>query len=187
MQTKQLSIAAVICAAGSSSRMGGVKKEFLPLEGSSFGGTTAGKPLTVLGAALDAFVSSPRIGPIVVVVPPGEENSARASLPPELLSGKSPGDGKERILFVSGGSTRRASVRNALLFLKDLHPSHVLIHDGARPWIKPELIEEIIDAAIKYSAVIPALALTETPKELECAAEAPSPEIRFIKAIIFCH
>jgi len=61
-------------------------------------------------------------------------------------------------------------VHNALLFLASYKPSHVLIHDGARPWIKPELIEKIIECATKYGAVIPALPLVETPKELKTSA-----------------
>jgi len=171
----QISIAAVISAAGSSNRMGGIKKEYLPLaEGN----------LTVLGSVVTAFASSGRIGPIVITVPqdPGEENAALASLPAELRPGELPG--QKRIYFVPGGPTRRASVRNALVFLESCHPSHVLIHDGARPWIKPELIERVIDAAIKYGAVIPALPLVETPKELEPVAAPEDPEfpgVRFIK------
>ena len=159
MQAMQISVAAILCAAGSSRRfagsMGGVKKEYAPLPG---------KNLTVLGAALGAFASSPRIETIVITVPPGAEEEARASLG-EALAGQE----HSRILFVSGGPTRRASVHNALLLLESCHPSHVLIHDGARPWIKPDLVERIIDAAIRFDAVIPALPLLETPKELAAA------------------
>jgi len=78
------------------------------------------------------------------------------------------GDNKSqsRIQFTEGGRTRRASVYNALSYLEKYSPSHVLIHDGARPWIKKSLIEKIINAAIQFDAVIPALPITETPKEL---------------------
>jgi len=159
----QGSVAAIICAAGSSSRMGGLKKEFLPLPAAGIEGRvsppgTAGKPLTVLASALNAFVSSSRIGPIVITVPPGSEAAARSCLPPELC--------QNRVLFAAGGTSRRASVYNALSQLEPYHPSHVLIHDGARPWIKPELVEQIIDAAIRFDAVIPALPVLETAKEL---------------------
>jgi len=57
------------------------------------------------------------------------------------------------------------------LYLESHKPSHVLIHDGARPWIKPDLIERVIDAVIRHGAVIPALPLTETPKELDSSLE----------------
>jgi len=119
--------------------------------------------LTVLGAVVKAFVSCPRIGPIVIAIPlDSDEGAALSSLPPEIINGPE----LNRIHFVSGGPTRRSSVHNALLRLEPYNPSHVLIHDGARPWIKPELIEKITDAVIRYGAVIPALPLSETPKEI---------------------
>ena len=164
------SFAAILCAAGSSNRMGGVKKEYLSLPG---------KPFTVLGAAFSAFAASPRIGPIVITVPPDGEGDALSALPAELRSSELRSG--ERVLFASGGLTRRASVHNALLVLKPYAPSHVLIHDGARPWIKPCLIEKVIDAAIRFGAVIPALALLETPKELQRTEGAPAEEAAFIK------
>jgi len=160
MPDDQLSVAAVICAAGASMRMGGVKKEFLPMPE---------KPLTVLGSALSAFTACPRISRVVIAVSPGSRV--------EILVG----DVQGRVLFADGGDTRRASVHNALLRLAPFNPSYVLIHDGARPWIQPELIERIIDAAIKYGAVIPALPLTETPKELENSEGGGAGEKAFIK------
>ena len=140
------SIAAIICSAGSSKRMRGRKKEYMRL-GS----------LTVLGSAVSAFASCPRIGPIIVTEPPDGKSAAAAYLPPDLLT---------RVFFVTGGPSRRASVYNALSFLESHKTSYVLIHDGARPWIKKDLIEKTIDAVIRFGAVIPALPLIETPKEL---------------------
>jgi len=166
MQTTETSIAAIICAAGSSKRMGGVKKEYLHIPC-----IPASPPLTVLGAAVSAFASLPQIRLIVITVPEGEESQARSCLPKELQSETG------RICFISGGKTRRASVHNALSFLADRKPSHVLIHDGARPWIERGLIERIVEATIKYGAAIPALPLVETPKELDCSTG----EARYIK------
>jgi 2-C-methyl-D-erythritol 4-phosphate cytidylyltransferase/2-C-methyl-D-erythritol 2,4-cyclodiphosphate synthase len=153
-----ISVAAVICAAGSSSRMGCGKKEYLPLSAEYHSGR---KATTVLGAAVAAFASCPRVQTIVITVPAGEEETAISCLPEELLAREG------RVLFIEGGPTRRSSVHKALSLLEPLHPTHVLIHDGARPWIKRDLIERCIEAAIRYGAVIPALPLVETPKELE--------------------
>jgi len=151
-QATDISFAAVISAAGSSSRMGGVKKEYLPL---------APGGMTVLGAVVAAFASCPGIGTIAVAVRPGDENGEAASkIPAEILYGD------KHIIFVPGGPTRRVSVNNALSFLESCHPTYVLIHDGARPWVKRDLIERCMEATIRYGAVIPALPLTETPKEL---------------------
>ena len=178
-------IAAIITAAGSSSRMAGqmgsIKKEYLSLPSLS----KDNKPLTVLGSAVSAFVSCPQIGPIIITIPPGGENAALASLPEELRHAE-PGAGESRILFVTGGPSRRSSVHNALSRLETSNASHVLIHDGARPWVSRDMIEKIIQAAIRYGAVIPALPLTETPKELDCTTNADSMEekdrqVRFVK------
>ncbi|MDR0584521.1 MAG: 2-C-methyl-D-erythritol 4-phosphate cytidylyltransferase [Treponema sp.] len=156
-------IATIICAAGSSLRMKGLKKEYRPLPDN--GG------LTVLGAAVLAF--APLVETVVIAVPADDESgeaAARRALPTELLSA-----GKPRILFVPGGKTRRASVHHALSLLAACPPRYVLIHDGARPWIGPALIKRVIDAVQKYRAVIPLLPLTETPKETDSPLEASGP------------
>jgi 2-C-methyl-D-erythritol 4-phosphate cytidylyltransferase len=170
----KFSIAAVICAAGSSSRMGGMKKEYRLLPRPA-GANHDKEHLTVLGAALRAFASFTEISPIVITVPDEEnaENTAFACLPAEfhsseLRSSELCSREKDRLLFVRGGSTRRISVHNALKRLAAFNPAYVLIHDGARPWIKTDLIVRIIEAVIRHDAVIPGLPLTETPKEL-CA------------------
>jgi 2-C-methyl-D-erythritol 4-phosphate cytidylyltransferase/2-C-methyl-D-erythritol 4-phosphate cytidylyltransferase/2-C-methyl-D-erythritol 2,4-cyclodiphosphate synthase len=136
-------MAAIVCAAGSSSRMKGVKKEYSPLPGAA--------GLTVLGAAVSAFAGISAVETIVITVPADTgEAPARAALPPELLARGGP-----RILFAPGGETRRASVHRALSLLAETRPRYVLIHDGARPWVSPSLIRRVIEAVQKFSAVIP--------------------------------
>ncbi|MDR2658962.1 MAG: 2-C-methyl-D-erythritol 4-phosphate cytidylyltransferase [Spirochaetaceae bacterium] len=165
-----MSIAAVITAAGSSTRMGGHKKEYLPLPKTQSAGiettfNTADEPLTVLGAAVSSFASCGRIDTIVITVPLDAdkgEYAARKALPQRLLRQEHP-----VVFFVPGGNSRRASVYHALSTLAGFNPDYVLIHDGARPWIKPSLIERIIDAVILYDAVLPVLPLSETPKEID--------------------
>jgi 2-C-methyl-D-erythritol 4-phosphate cytidylyltransferase len=154
-------VAVVICAAGSSARMGGgansgangVKKEFQKLGNSP-------ESLTVLGSSVSVFAGIPSVEIIVIAVNENMTDAARDALPPQYRACEKP-----KIVFVNGGTTRRASVYNALRLLADHNPSYVLIHDGARPWIKPSLIENIIEAAKKYGAVIPLLPITDTPKE----------------------
>ena len=150
-------VAAVICAAGLSKRMGGIKKEYQKLKGGS---------VTVLGSVTRAFASVPSVGIIVIAISENTESSARDALPPEFLTADRP-----KILFVCGGQTRRASVFNALSLLAAYNPGYVLIHDGARPWVSPSLIEKIIEAAKKYGAVIPLLPITDTPKECDAPLE----------------
>jgi 2-C-methyl-D-erythritol 4-phosphate cytidylyltransferase/2-C-methyl-D-erythritol 4-phosphate cytidylyltransferase/2-C-methyl-D-erythritol 2,4-cyclodiphosphate synthase len=145
--------------------MGGTKKEYRPLPGAAGG-------LTVLGAAVSAFAAIPAVKTIVIAVPADPatgEAAARNALPPQLLAGK---DGPA-LHFVPGGATRRASVFNALSFLAVQGlTGFALIHDGARPWVSPALIQRVIDGLKTYRAVIPLLPLTETPKETDLPLDA---------------
>ena len=175
-------IAVVICAAGSSSRMGGLKKEYRPLPGSE---------QTVLGAAVAAFAVAfaeiPSIHTVIIAVPDNPETgeaAARNALPKEILAG----DAGLSIRFVPGGKNRQASVYNALTALsvdssgsaENPLPDYVLIHDGGRPWIKSGLIQRLIAEVKKRDAVIPVLPLTETPKEILSPLSEKS-EVFFIK------
>ena len=149
------SFAAIICAAGSSSRMGGLKKEYCLLPGTAN---------TVLAQAVLAFAAFSCISRIIITVPDDQqtgEAAARSALPPELLTGE-----QQRISFTAGGSTRRASVHNAISALSAYRPDYVLIHDGSRPWVSARLIGQIMQAVQEHQAVIPLLPLTDTPKEI---------------------
>ena len=159
------SIAAVICAAGSSLRMGGIKKEYRPLNNS-----------TVLGTAVSAFAAIPLVKTIVIAIPVNGETAARNSLPTWVLAAERP-----QVFFVTGGETRRASVHNALSFLKSHNPRYVLIHDGARPWVSSSLIKRIIDAVNKHNAVIPVVRFADTPKECDGSFWELQPGAVFIK------
>ena len=153
--------------------MGGVKKEYRPLPGGDESG------LTVLGAAVSAFAAVSAVETVVIAVPANAETgeaAARKALLPALLSGNRP-----RILFVPGGRTRRASIHHALSLLTAYQPRYVLIHDGARPWLSPSLIEQLIEAVQKHQAVIPLLPLTETPKETDAPLERAAAGPVFIK------
>jgi 2-C-methyl-D-erythritol 4-phosphate cytidylyltransferase len=145
--------AAVICAAGSSSRMGGLKKEYQKVN-------ISGIQCTVLEASVKVFASVNSIEIIVIAVPEKGEDEARGALPGKFLQAKKP-----EIFFVTGGSSRRQSVFNALNFMVEANPLYVLIHDGARPWVSAALIKRLLDAVQKEKAVIPLLPITDTPKE----------------------
>lgn len=157
-------IAAVITAAGASTRMGGIKKEYRVLGDGRV--DAEGRPLTVLGSAVLAFASCPDIEYIVITVPNNPETGeiqARSSLPalPQNLIKK------PNILFVPGAGSRRASVHHALALLTAYDVDYVLIHDGARPWVQTELIQRLAHEVQLHNAVIPVLPLVETPKEID--------------------
>ena len=67
----------------------------------------------------------------------------------------------EKIEFVIGGNTRQESVHNALRLVES---EYVLIHDGARPYFTPILLNRLIAKLKEYDAVIPVWTMTDTIK-----------------------
>jgi 2-C-methyl-D-erythritol 4-phosphate cytidylyltransferase/2-C-methyl-D-erythritol 2,4-cyclodiphosphate synthase len=140
-----MKVAVVLVAAGRGERAGGgTPKQYRAL---------AGTP--VVRIALRNLARSPFISAIQPVV--SEDGTASfaaargdlATLPP-----------------VPGGATRQASVRAGLEALASLNPDLVLVHDAARPFVSPALIERAI-AAGKSGAAIPALPITDTVKSVD--------------------
>ncbi len=124
------SVSVVIAAAGCGSRMGleGRKnKQFIKLRG-----------VPLIGRTLRVFEDMPQIGRIVIAARPEDTEPMR-----ELL--REYGFSKVSAV-IAGGETRQRSVSLALEELRGEENDIVLIHDGARPFIKPERIEELIDA-----------------------------------------
>ncbi|NBV83469.1 2-C-methyl-D-erythritol 4-phosphate cytidylyltransferase [bacterium] len=68
--------------------------------------------------------------------------------------------------IVLGGSTRLESVQAALRIVSP-ESDGVLIHDAARPNPTPQLIHRLVDAGVTHSAVIPAISVTDTIKEVK--------------------
>jgi 2-C-methyl-D-erythritol 4-phosphate cytidylyltransferase len=132
---------AIIVAAGSSQRMGGIDKLLAPL---------AGRP--VIGHSLAVFAAQPRIEAMAVVVSPANEGPIRA-LADELARGA---------IVVLGGTRRRDSVANGLDALA--HCDYVLVHDGARPLVTAEMIDAALDGAIQSGASLCAVPVSDTVK-----------------------
>jgi 2-C-methyl-D-erythritol 4-phosphate cytidylyltransferase len=141
--------AAIITAAGAGIRMGGDQaKQFMEL---------GGRP--VLAVTLERFDLSPEIDGIVLVVPPGKVDYCRGAIVEKY-------DLAKVTKVVAGGERRQDSVRLGLEATEGHFPL-VLIHDGVRPLVPPDLISRIVRAANQYRAVIPALAARETIKEAD--------------------
>lgn len=138
-------IAGIIVAAGSGSRAGlGTPKQYAP-----YGRTT------VLGHAV-AMLRKAISGPILIVIPPGDEDAARGAI----------GD-SSAISFVFGGATRQGSVRAGLEALAALPspPTSVLIHDAARPDLPGCVAERLIAALRERSGAIPVLPVVDSMVE----------------------
>jgi 2-C-methyl-D-erythritol 4-phosphate cytidylyltransferase/2-C-methyl-D-erythritol 2,4-cyclodiphosphate synthase len=137
-----MGFAVIIVAAGRGVRAGpGLPKQYRQLAGRS-----------VLAHTLAAFASHPGAGPIVTVLHPEDAGLFAAHVPAALA---------RRCLCVSGGATREASVRAGLEALARHAPSHVLIHDAARPLVSHALIDRVCAALARHAAAAPALAVTD--------------------------
>jgi 2-C-methyl-D-erythritol 4-phosphate cytidylyltransferase/2-C-methyl-D-erythritol 2,4-cyclodiphosphate synthase len=133
--------AAVIVAGGKGIRFGS-KKQFEDY---------FGKP--VVWHAIHAFMNHDLINKVVLVA---DDNEFVKELLFEFSS----------LLYCKGGNLRQDSVYAGLKALEDFCPTHVLIHDGARPNVDNEIISKVIDELENYDAVIPGIDLRDTVKEV---------------------
>ena len=69
--------------------------------------------------------------------------------------------------LVLGGPRRQDSVASAVLYLQKSAPEMVLVHDGARPLVPPELVRAVLDAAREHGAATAALPLKNACKEVD--------------------
>lgn len=138
-------IAVLIVAAGSGSRAGGGG---IPKQYQQIGGTP------ILARSVGAFAGTAAGATIVVIGP--AQRSLYDSVP---FAGVKPSP-------VIGGDTRQASVLAGLRALTVKRPSHVLIHDGARPFASPELIARVAEALTTAEAVVPGLPVANTLKRV---------------------
>ena len=66
-----------------------------------------------------------------------------------------------------GGATRTLSVRSGLESLKNQNIDYVFIHDAARPFVTPALLNGLSNALKTHSAAVPALPIADALKDLE--------------------
>ena len=70
-----------------------------------------------------------------------------------------------RYTMVSGGITRFHSVRNALEYIPD--GALVAVHDGVRPFVTPDFLARMFEAAETCEGVIPVLPVVDSLRELD--------------------
>lgn len=85
---------------------------------------------------------------------------------------------------VTGGANRQASVKAGLVALLKDPPTHVLIHDGARPFVSEATISAVIAALSSAEGAIAALPVADTLKQANAAGgiEATVPRDRLWRA-----
>ena len=130
-----MTASAIIVCAGNSTRMNGVNKILLPLGSSN-----------VIGNSLMAFEKCPSVKDIVVVCRECDEEQIRKTAEEIGIT--------KLHAFACGGETRQKSVLNGLRKISS-DTEMIAIHDGARPLVKPEHIENTIkDASVFGGATL---------------------------------
>ena len=138
-----LKTAAIIVAAGRGLRAGaGGPKQYRMIGGRS-----------VISRAMEPFCNHPQIFAVQPITNPDDIAAFNEAV--SDLRYHAP---------ANGGATRQASVHAGLEALADHAPDIVLIHDAARPFVTPALIERAIAAAQITGAAVPGVAVTDTIK-----------------------
>ena len=152
---------AVIVAAGTASRMGGIDKVMAPLKG---------EPMIV--RTVRTFQECDAIKEIVVVT--------RSDLLVPISDLCHEFD-KVRAVVV-GGSSRSESVRRGLSALSD-KVKLAAIQDGARPLITQAVIDRTVRCAHTYGAAAPAIPVKDTVKVVAGGIVQSTPDRSTLKAV----
>lgn len=133
-----MTVTALIVAAGSGIRMGGdVPKQFRMIGGKA-----------VLRHAVEAMETHPRVDEVRVVIGADQEALARTALAGMYVGA-----------LITGGFARAESVSNGLAAIGS---EIVLVHDAARPFCPPAVIDRLLDAIENHHGAVPVLAVADT-------------------------
>ena len=156
---------AVIVAAGRGERAGqGRNKVFCTVRGRS-----------VLGRCLDAFERSGRFDGAVLVL-----SEADAPLWTALCEREGPFPLVRGV--ARGGATRRDSVYSGLLALPG-DAQIVAIHDAARPFVTPDVIDATLDSARQYGSGVICTPVVDTIKQIGPDGRVTSPDRASLRAV----
>ncbi|WP_374448699.1 bifunctional 2-C-methyl-D-erythritol 4-phosphate cytidylyltransferase/2-C-methyl-D-erythritol 2,4-cyclodiphosphate synthase [Stella sp.] len=136
-------VQALVVAAGRGLRFGGaLPKQY---------GRLAGRP--VLRHAVEALLRHPGVDGVRVVIHPDDRELYEAATAGLALADP-----------VAGGATRADSVRSGLEALVPVAPRCVLVHDGARPLVDPDLVSRVLAALDDHAGAVPAVPVADTLK-----------------------
>lgn len=137
---------AIIVAGGKGTRFGSyIPKQFLPL---------CGRP--VLMHSIERFAESSV--KIIVVLPETQiEDWLQLCKEHEFIVPHT---------IVAGGSTRFGSVKNALDCINPLAGDLIAVHDGVRPLVDMQIIDEAYKVAATEGSAVPVVEVTDTVRQL---------------------
>jgi 2-C-methyl-D-erythritol 4-phosphate cytidylyltransferase len=159
--TKLRRCGAVIVAAGTASRMGGIDKVMAPL---------GGEPMIL--RTVRAFQQSETIREIVIVT--------RLDLVEPIR--KLCADMDKVVTVVVGGDSRQESVMKGIMALSG-KMQLVAVQDGARPLITVEVIDRTVHAANHFYAAAPAIPVKDTIKVVKGGLVADTPDRSTLQAV----
>lgn len=139
MGSENMNYSAIVLCAGKGSRSGLTYNKML----------YRFKNKTVYEMTMEIFLNDERCKQIVVVTKEEELDDLK-----KLISSK-------KIDYVFGGKERQDSVYNGLQVVKE---DYVLIHDGARPYLKKENIDDILECLNKNDACLLVVPVKDTIK-----------------------
>ncbi len=143
-------IFAVILAGGTGSRMGStdMPKQFLEIKG---------KP--ILNHTIEKFLPNPRFEKIIVLSPRAWLGHTREII--RKFTGKN-----DRIAVIEGGATRNETIMNSIKYIEKEYglddETVIVTHDSVRPFLTHRIIEENIEAALRYGACDTVIPATDT-------------------------
>ena len=139
---------AIIAAAGMGSRMASDRpKQFLQLAG-----------IPIIFHTLKPFEECDSIHEVIVVLP-AEQTAAFLE-----MAGRHGLRKLSRV--VPGGTTRADSVKRGLIAVRAASANVVAVHDGVRPFVTVDEIENVVDAAESDGAAILVGRVTDTIKQI---------------------
>jgi 2-C-methyl-D-erythritol 4-phosphate cytidylyltransferase len=141
-------VAAIICAAGASSRFGGKrKKAFVDVAGRA-----------VFLRSVEIFANREDVKQILIGISPDDQELVDIKWGPNLKF-------FDTTIFL-GGDERFDTVNKGLQLVKD-DIELVAVHDACRCCVTAELIEKVISEAAETGAAIPGCPVTATIKEAQ--------------------
>lgn len=163
-QSDLMNKAAILVAGGKGSRMGGpVAKQYLPI---------AGKP--VLMHTLSVFFNFDPLIHLILVLPETDFELWKS------LCETNQFDVPHKL--VAGGSSRFQSVRNGLNALP-FNSGLVAIHDGVRPFVKQEVIENSFEEAEKSGSAISVVDLKDSIRKVSDDGKSTFQERHYFRLV----
>jgi 2-C-methyl-D-erythritol 4-phosphate cytidylyltransferase len=149
-----MKVSVILPAAGLGTRMkqaaestGTSRKQFMQIEG-----------VPVLVHTVRKFVASPLVSEVVIALRADDLEWVESLLTFESFA--------KPVRCVAGGASRQQSVENALSSLAP-DVDVVAVHDAVRPFVDPEIIDQVIEQAARTGAAIVGIVPVDTVKQMQ--------------------